>query len=107
MHWFWGPRGRTCECALLSPGRVLGSVPMGAITRAKEESNHVLLLLRLYRLHYSWGRHRQLVQPYPRGVRDGIGDGCQRWDDGNFADAAHAVRMARVGNFDNDGIDHW
>jgi hypothetical protein len=36
-------------------------------------------------------------------VSDGVGDGCKRRDDGNFADAAHPVRMAGVGDFDDDG----
>src|SRR5438093_4045020 len=60
----------------------------------------------LERLQYFGRRHRQLGEADASSVLHGVGDRAERRDDGRLADAAHAVRMARVRDFDEDRVDH-
>src|SRR3989442_2782768 len=60
----------------------------------------------LERLQYFGRRHRQLGEADAGGVLHGVGDRPERRDDGRLADPAHAVRMARVRDFDEDRVDH-
>src|SRR5712691_9860165 len=60
----------------------------------------------LERLENLRRRHRQLSEADAGGVFHRVGDRPERRDDGRLADAAHAVRMARVRDLDEDRVDH-
>src|SRR5262245_6873057 len=61
--------------------------------------------LLLERLEDPGRRHRQLGEADARGVLHGVGDRAERRDDRGLADAADAVRVARVRHLDHDRVD--
>src|SRR5881628_17979 len=69
-------------------------LPMST-TRAMEASRLAGGLL-LQCLEHLGRRHRQLGEADAGGVLHRVGDGAERRDDRGLADAAHAVRVARV-----------
>src|SRR6266852_8206791 len=68
--------------------------------------SHLVETTFLERLEHLRRRHRQLSEADAGGVFHRVGDRPERRDDGRLADAAHAVRMARVRDLDEDRVDH-
>src|SRR6266850_1128726 len=74
-------------------------------TRAMCSSRLAAGRLLLERLEHLRWRHRQLGEADAGGVLHRVGDGAERRDDGGLADAAHAVGVTWVGDFDHDRVD--